>query len=175
MPPHRFPIGSIAHGTLECHPIVVPWLHAACHSTGKNPSGYALLSMESRDRIPPESDDPAATRSSLIRRLRDWDDQTGWEEFFDTYWKLIYAVAINRTFSTRELKTRKVLVIKVRFSKVCPQLVVGSGVSNVPVEVICGGACGGSWSLSCSRSMAWSGSGFVYRRKTSLRPSVVGK
>ncbi len=55
--------------------------------------------MESRERIPPESDDPAATRSSLIRRLHDWDDHGGWQEFFDTYWKLIYAVAIKAGLS----------------------------------------------------------------------------
>ena len=50
--------------------------------------------MESRERITPGSDDPAATKSSLIRRLHDGDDQAGWQEFFDTCWKLIYAVAI---------------------------------------------------------------------------------
>lgn len=34
------------------------------------------------------------TRSSLLKRLRDWEDQDSWRDFFDTYWKLIYAVAI---------------------------------------------------------------------------------
>ena len=32
------------------------------------------------------------TRHSLLTRLKNWDDQTGWREFFDTYWKLIYSV-----------------------------------------------------------------------------------
>lgn len=35
----------------------------------------------------------AATRLSLIERLGDWRDQRRWQEFFDTYWRLIYSVA----------------------------------------------------------------------------------
>jgi len=34
------------------------------------------------------------TRRSLLTRLKNWDDQEGWREFFDTYWNLIYGVAI---------------------------------------------------------------------------------
>ena len=33
------------------------------------------------------------TRATLIDRLKDWQDQPSWQEFFDTYWKLIYGVA----------------------------------------------------------------------------------
>ncbi len=33
------------------------------------------------------------TRRSLLSRLRDWEDNEGWQEFFDTYWRLIYEVA----------------------------------------------------------------------------------
>ena len=33
------------------------------------------------------------TRASLIRRLKDWQDQSSWEDFFQIYWKLIYGVA----------------------------------------------------------------------------------
>jgi RNA polymerase sigma factor (sigma-70 family) len=33
------------------------------------------------------------TRRTLLSRLRDWNDQTSWKEFFDTYWKLIYKAA----------------------------------------------------------------------------------
>jgi RNA polymerase sigma factor (sigma-70 family) len=47
-------------------------------------------------------DDPAATRSSLVKRLRHWDDHGGWQDFFDTYWKLIYAVAIKAGLSDAE-------------------------------------------------------------------------
>jgi len=38
-------------------------------------------------------DELIPTRASLIARLRDWQDQSAWQEFFDTYWKLIYGVA----------------------------------------------------------------------------------
>jgi len=34
-----------------------------------------------------------ATRRSLVDRLADWDDRQRWQEFFDTYWKLIYSAA----------------------------------------------------------------------------------
>jgi len=38
-----------------------------------------------------------ATRRSLAERLANWDDRKRWQEFFDTYWKLIYAArALNR-------------------------------------------------------------------------------
>jgi len=33
------------------------------------------------------------TRRSLLTRLKKWDDQKSWLEFFNTYWKLIYGVA----------------------------------------------------------------------------------
>ena len=34
-----------------------------------------------------------ATRRSLVDRLANWGDQRRWQEFFDTYWKLIYSAA----------------------------------------------------------------------------------
>ncbi len=48
------------------------------------------------------AEDPDATRSSLVNRLRDWDDQSGWQAFFDRYWKLIYSVAIKSGLSDGE-------------------------------------------------------------------------
>lgn len=57
----------------------------------------------SSPRLTPKSDsDPDATRSSLLRRLRNWDDRDSWQEFFNTYWKLIYAVAIKAGLSDAE-------------------------------------------------------------------------
>jgi RNA polymerase sigma-70 factor (ECF subfamily) len=41
----------------------------------------------------PPTDSLLPTRQSLLTRLRDWQDQDGWREFFDTYWRLIYNVA----------------------------------------------------------------------------------
>ena len=40
-----------------------------------------------------ETDDWLPTRRSLLTRLRQADDQAGWQEFFDTYWRLLYGVA----------------------------------------------------------------------------------
>jgi RNA polymerase sigma factor (sigma-70 family) len=34
------------------------------------------------------------TRKSLIARLDNWEDQKTWDEFYQTYWRLIYAVGI---------------------------------------------------------------------------------
>jgi len=33
------------------------------------------------------------TRATLIDRLKNWQDQASWQDFFDTYWKLIYGLA----------------------------------------------------------------------------------
>jgi len=33
------------------------------------------------------------TRRSLVERLTNWNDQKNWQEFFETYWQLIYSVA----------------------------------------------------------------------------------
>jgi RNA polymerase sigma factor (sigma-70 family) len=38
-------------------------------------------------------DELIPTRASLLHRLKDWRDQTSWQQFFDIYWKLIYTVA----------------------------------------------------------------------------------
>lgn len=34
------------------------------------------------------------TRSTLLSRLRNFDDDQSWRSFFETYWKLIYGVAL---------------------------------------------------------------------------------
>src|SRR5215831_17678767 len=44
------------------------------------------------------------TRSSLLKRLRDWEDQESWRDFFDTYWKLIYAVAVKAGLSDADAR-----------------------------------------------------------------------
>ena len=41
----------------------------------------------------PRTDSFLPTRQSLLSRLRDCQDQAGWREFFDAYWRLIYKVA----------------------------------------------------------------------------------
>ena len=49
-----------------------------------------------------DPDELAPTRQSLLERLRDLDDAAAWQEFFDTYWKLIYASAIRFGLSDDE-------------------------------------------------------------------------
>src|SRR6266496_3409190 len=47
-------------------------------------------------------DELIPTRQSLLSRLKDWDDQEGWREFFNTYWRLIYGVALKAGLSEAE-------------------------------------------------------------------------
>lgn len=47
-------------------------------------------------QLPPENEleqYAARTRRSLIARLHDWQDQRSWDEFYRSYWRLIYSVA----------------------------------------------------------------------------------
>jgi len=44
----------------------------------------------------------AATRRSLIERLPDLEDRVRWQEFYDTYWRLIYAVSRKAGLSDAE-------------------------------------------------------------------------
>jgi len=48
------------------------------------------------------TDSALPTHTSLLSRLRDWQDQEGWREFFDTYWRLIYNVARRTGLSDAE-------------------------------------------------------------------------
>src|SRR4051812_40882443 len=42
------------------------------------------------------------TRYSLLSRLKDWDDQDSWKDFFDAYWRLIYSAAIQSGLNDAE-------------------------------------------------------------------------
>ena len=48
------------------------------------------------------ADELIPTRATLIHRLKDWQDQTSWQDFFDTYWQLIYGVAVRRGLTKSE-------------------------------------------------------------------------
>lgn len=50
----------------------------------------------------PQLDAFLPTRQSLLSRLKDWEDQEGWREFFETYWRLIYTVARRAGLSEAE-------------------------------------------------------------------------
>ena len=55
-------------------------------------------------RVPSEKpgDAFAATRHSLVERLANWEDQRNWQDFFETYWRLIYGVARKSGLSDAE-------------------------------------------------------------------------
>jgi len=49
--------------------------------------------MSNFEELGPATYDGLATRSSLLRRLRNHADEVSWQTFFDAYWRLIYNVA----------------------------------------------------------------------------------
>ena len=48
------------------------------------------------------TEDPIPTRYSLLSRLEDRGDQDSWRDFFNTYWRLIYAFAIKSGLTETE-------------------------------------------------------------------------
>ncbi len=44
----------------------------------------------------------ARTRKSLIARLENWEDQRTWDEFYQTYWRLIYSVGLKAGLRSEE-------------------------------------------------------------------------
>ena len=56
--------------------------------------------MEPETTTIPE--DLVPTRYSLLSRLQDWDDNESWRVFFDTYWRLIYSVALKAGLTQSE-------------------------------------------------------------------------
>ncbi len=47
-------------------------------------------------------DDALRTRQSLLSKLRNVENHESWEEFFNLYWKLIYATALNSGLNDAE-------------------------------------------------------------------------
>ncbi len=48
------------------------------------------------------NDELLPTRRSLLDRLRNWEDQASWRDFFNAYWKFIYGVAVKSGLSDFE-------------------------------------------------------------------------
>src|SRR5438105_2832178 len=59
----------------------------------------SLPGLDNHQRMSGNRDEFIPTRRSLITRLKNWDDQQSWQEFFDTYWRLIYSVALKAGLS----------------------------------------------------------------------------
>lgn len=47
-------------------------------------------------------DQTLPTRYSLLSRLQDWGDQDSWRDFFESYWRLIYSVALKSGLTDSE-------------------------------------------------------------------------
>src|SRR5438552_776041 len=59
-------------------------------------SGNFLAKLRSDGQnkgMPVKDEEFIPTRTSLLGRLKNWEDQESWQEFFDTYWKMLYSVA----------------------------------------------------------------------------------
>lgn len=55
---------------------------------------FSTLDVFSMASFSPSAEDELApTRLSLLERLRNLDDHGSWQEFFDTYWRLLYLAA----------------------------------------------------------------------------------
>ncbi|HEY9172273.1 MAG TPA: sigma-70 family RNA polymerase sigma factor [Verrucomicrobiae bacterium] len=52
--------------------------------------------------MPHAYDEWIPTRQSLLTRLKHWDDQEGWHDFFNTYWRLLYGVGIKAGLTDAE-------------------------------------------------------------------------
>ena len=50
------------------------------------------------------AEDPIPTRYTLLSRLQNWEDNESWRDFFDTYWRLIYTVAVKSGLTDTEAK-----------------------------------------------------------------------
>src|SRR6266699_237297 len=53
------------------------------------------MTVQSADELIP-------TRQSLLSRLKNSEDQASWQVFFDTYWRLIYSVAMKSGLTDAE-------------------------------------------------------------------------
>jgi RNA polymerase sigma factor (sigma-70 family) len=49
-----------------------------------------------------EPEELIPTRDSLLSRLKDRDDHESWQDFFNTYWKLVYGVAVKAGLTDQE-------------------------------------------------------------------------
>ncbi len=54
------------------------------------------------ETMPATAADLFPTRYSLLSRLQDWSDDDSWRDFFETYWRLIYATAMKAGLSESE-------------------------------------------------------------------------
>jgi RNA polymerase sigma-70 factor (ECF subfamily) len=63
--------------------------------------------------------DPAPTRTSLLGQVKDWENRKSWEEFFGSYWPLVYHLALR--MGLREAEAQDVAQeVMLRVAKAMP-------------------------------------------------------
>ncbi len=64
----------------------------------------AIISPVKSAQKPVGGEEFIPTRLSLLSRLKRWDHQESWRDFFDTYWKFLYSVAIKAGLSDEDAR-----------------------------------------------------------------------
>lgn len=78
---------------------------AVCGKSGETKSSLAYVFMDRKvavQKTMARDDDLIPTRQTLLSRLKDWNDGDSWQEFFDTYWKLILQTALRAGLNQTE-------------------------------------------------------------------------
>ena len=84
---------AIGSGTVpSCDP--APLFQKSEFPPATAPARTSGIRMKDPDSIP--------TRWSLLSRLKSWDDQESWREFFETYWNLLYSVSLHAGLTDAE-------------------------------------------------------------------------
>ena len=105
------PLSLHATGRLEKSGSGAPRSRARRHPAGllppnpAQPAAAALLNRPMGQRPQDPQNPPSElipTRDSLLSRLKDWQDDASWHDFFNTYWKLVYGVALKAGLTEQE-------------------------------------------------------------------------
>jgi RNA polymerase sigma factor (sigma-70 family) len=112
-----------------------------------------------------ETDEFVPTRATLLGRLKDWNDQASWQEFFDLYGRLIFSVA--RKTGLSEAEAQDVLQETVMAAaKALPQFHYDPAVGSFK-----------SWLMQLTRSRindAWRKKFYVKNGQASPREETLG-
>jgi RNA polymerase sigma-70 factor (ECF subfamily) len=82
------------------NPPASPPNHA--HVSVKEPPVAIVTMVVDTARMAARPDELIPTRASLLSRIKDWEDRESWQDFFDTYWRLIYGTARKAGLSDAE-------------------------------------------------------------------------
>jgi RNA polymerase sigma factor (sigma-70 family) len=95
MPNHRQETQNAERGTGNCD--------GRPETRSGNDGDSALRAPRSAFRSGlPDVEELIPTRDSLLSRLKDWRDDDSWRDFFNTYWKLVYGVALKSGLTEQE-------------------------------------------------------------------------